>query len=175
MITPSFFNPFGFFEQEFPFSQPSNALRLRSQENDNSLGLRSFTRNPFFGDFFGQVAPFEDMNRISPFSSGSSSISDMFEGFRKKMEEEVKAFEELEKNPPQLEDPEHTSCFMRVMTNDNGHVKVKTMKKTPETEWETRVDEYQPSLENKDNGEKVQIEDESEQKQQQIEGSSDSQ
>ena len=170
MITPSFFNPFSLFDQEFP---SSNALRGRPEDN---FGLQSFRRDPFFSDFFGQVTPFEDMiSRISPFSSGSSSVHEMIENFRKKMEEEVKAFEELEKNPPQLEDPEHTSCFMRVMTNDNGHVKVKTMKKTPETEWETRVDEYQPSLEDKKNGENVQIEDETEQKQKQIQGSSDSQ
>lgn len=179
MITPSLYNPFSFFNQDFPFS---NALRLRPQDNEDFLGLRSFTRDPFFSDFFGELTPFEDMiSRISPFSSGSSSVHGMFENFRKKMEEEVKAFEELEKNPPQLEDPEHTSCYMRVLTNDNGHVKVKTMKKTPETEWETRTEEYDrrnPSLENKKDGEDVQIEDgaaEQQQQQQQIQGSSESQ
>jgi len=186
MTTQSFFNnPFSFFDQDFPFATrstpiegPSNALRVRRQDNESSLGLRSFRRDPFFSDFFGQTAPFGDMiNRPSPFSSGSSSVHDVFDNFIQKMEQEMQAFEELEKNPPQLEDPEHTSCFMRVMTNDNGHVKVKTMKKTPETEWETHIDEYQrgnPSLKNKENEENVQIEDETEQ-QQQIQGSSDSQ
>ena len=177
MITPSLFNnPFSLFSQDFPFS---NALGLRPRHNEDFFGLRPFTRDPFFSDFFGQRDPFEDT--IRPFLSGSSSVEDVFENFKQKMEEEVKAFEELEKNPPQLEDPEHTSCFMKVMTNDNGHVKVKTIKKTPETEWETRTEEYdrsKPSLENKKNGEDVQIEDDGAQpqeQQQQIQGSSDSQ
>ena len=182
MITPSLFNNFDLFDQHFPFS---NALSLRPSDNDDFFGLRPFRRDPFFSDFFdSRMTPFDDMmSRISPFSS-SGSIDDMFENFKKKMDEEVKAFEELEKNPPKLEDPEHTSCFMKMMTNDNGHVKVKTLKKTPKTEWESRVEEYDrrnPSLENnKKNGEDVQIEDgaepqEQQQEQQQIQGSSSSQ
>ena len=169
MTTHSFFNPLSLFDdQDFffsPFERPSNALRLKSEEEpERNLSLRSFRRDPFSSDFFGgDMVPFEDMiSKISPFRSSSNSIHEMFENFRKNMEEEIKAFEELEKNPPSLEDPEHTSCFMRVMTNDNGYVKVKTMKKTPDSEWETRVEEFErgnPSLENKESEEKMQLED----------------
>jgi len=51
---------------------------------------------------------------------------------------------------PILTDPEHTSYDMRVKTDDIRHVRLKTMKKEPNCDWQTHVEEYfkgQPTLE----------------------------
>ena len=39
-------------------------------------------------------------------------------------------------------DPEHTTYRMKVKTDDNGHVKVKTVRKDPGSAWETHVEEF---------------------------------
>ena len=39
-------------------------------------------------------------------------------------------------------DPENTSYCMEVITNDHGHIKVKTVRKDPGHEWHSYVEEY---------------------------------
>jgi len=98
-----------------------------------------FKGGSLFEDFFED---FED-----PFSSQFASIEDFTKGIEKHFS---KGFEELE---DELEvDPENTAFFMKEKVNNNGHVRVKTIKKLPKSDWETRVEEYnqgKPALENK--------------------------
>lgn len=58
------------------------------------------------------------------------------------IEEELHAMEEMIENPPKMDDPEHTSCFIKVVTNNNGHVKVKALQKSPGSDWEKYTQEY---------------------------------
>jgi len=45
-------------------------------------------------------------------------------------------------NDPLYFDPNHTTYRMKILTDDNGHVKVKTVKKDPGHDWETHIEEY---------------------------------
>jgi len=80
----------------------------------------------------------------------------------KQLNESFKQFDVLEHKA--LEDPEHTSYYMKVKTDDNGHVKVKTTRHEPGQKWKTTIEEYDrgnalegekqrvnPALENKQN------------------------
>ena len=58
----------------------------------------------------------------------------------KQLSQSFKQFDVLEHQA--LEDPEHTSYFMKVKTDDNGHVKVKTTRHEPGSDWKTTVQEY---------------------------------
>ena len=58
----------------------------------------------------------------------------------KQLNESFKQFEVLEHKA--LEDPDNTSYFMKVKTDDNGHVKVKTTRHEPGQDWKTTVQEY---------------------------------
>uniref|UniRef100_A0A6G5AH53 Uncharacterized protein n=1 Tax=Rhipicephalus microplus TaxID=6941 RepID=A0A6G5AH53_RHIMP len=58
----------------------------------------------------------------------------------KQLNQSFKQFDVLEHQA--LEDPEHTSYFMKVKTDDNGHVKVKTTRHEPGQDWKTTVEEY---------------------------------
>jgi len=92
-----------------------------------------------FGDFFGDISPFGYRHR---------SIFDRFDAIERYVDEMRAEMDRHFKNPeapqeyPKLRDPENTSYFMRVETNDNGNVRVKTVKKTPGSEWETKYEEY---------------------------------
>ena len=77
----------------------------------------------------------------------------------KQLNQSFKQFDVLEHQA--LEDPEHTSYFMKVKTNDNGHVRVKTIKKKPGSDWKTHVEEYyrgSPAVEGEKSQEKKAVE-----------------
>jgi len=69
----------------------------------------------------------------------------------RQLNREFKHFDVLEHEA--LNDPEHTSYFMKVKTDDNGHVKVKTTRHPAGGEWKTDIQEYDRgnALENNEN------------------------
>jgi len=81
------------------------------------------------------------------------SIQSLFGSIKNDAERELnRSFETFDvmEHHPILTDPEHTSYYMRVKTDDNGHVRIKTMKKEPNCDWQTHVEEYhkgKPTLE----------------------------
>jgi len=147
----------------------SYSMKVRTDEQDNShLRLRTSRRDPFSAwetvvdEFFRGVSPFENKFRpFDPFRTGFSSIQALADNIKRDVEREVnrhfRTFDVMESYPI-LTDPEHTSYFMRVKTDDNGHVRVKTIQKTPGSEWQTHVEEYnrgQPSLEGQEQEQKA--------------------
>ncbi len=95
--------------------------------------------NSPFDDFFGEISPFGYRHR---------SVFDRFNAIERYADEMRAEMDRYTKNleapqeDPKLADPENTSYFMRVETNDNGNVRVKTMKKVPGSDWETKFEEY---------------------------------
>jgi len=115
-----------------------------SPSKDNQQQLQLFKENSLFDNFFKDSFFSNDMVSIfDPLNDFSfNKVQNLFDNMSKKMEEEFHAVEEMIENPPALEDPEHTSCYMKVMKNDNGHVQIKATKKVPGSEWETYKKEY---------------------------------
>jgi len=141
----------------------SYSMKVKTDENENDqshLRLRTTRRDPFsdwitnVDEFFNARSPFESLlNTFDPFRTGFSSIQNLANRIKKDVERELNrtfdTFDVMEHHPI-LTDPEHTSYYMRVKTDDNGHVRVKTIKKEPGTDWRTHVEEYyrgKPSLE----------------------------
>jgi len=63
-----------------------------------------------------------------------------------------------------LEDPNnYSSYFMKIKTDDNGHVRVKTIQKEPNSDWKVNVEEYDrgnPAIGQDENKKKTAIEQE---------------
>ena len=128
-----------------PKESESKVDSLKAKESEELNLQQPARRDVFspwsssFGDFFGDISPFGFRHR---------SIFDRFDAIeryademRANMDRQFKMAEE-NKEYPTLRDPENTSYFMRMETNDNGNVKVKTMQKTPGTDWVTKFEEY---------------------------------
>jgi len=104
---------------------------------ENSLFDNFFKDSIFSNDMVSLFEPFHDF----PFKSVDNFFDDMSQEIEEEFNE-LDNIEEMMENPPVLEDPEHTSCYMKMMKNDNGHVKVKAMKKVPGEEWESVQHEF---------------------------------
>ncbi len=120
--------------QLVPHSHSNNQLGLFKE---NSLFDNFFKDSIFSKDMVSLFEPFNDFP-LKPFDNFFEDMSNMSQDF----EEEFDEIEEMMENPPVLEDPEHTSCYVKMMKNDNGHVQVKAMKKVPGEEWESVKHEY---------------------------------
>jgi len=108
-------------------------------------------------EFFRGVSPFESkLSTFDPFRTGFSSIQGLANSIKDDVERELnRSFDTFDvmEHYPILTDPEHTSYYMRVKTDDNGHVRVKTIKKDPSSGWQTHVEEYsrgKPTLKGQD-------------------------
>jgi len=144
-------------------NQKSYSMKVQTGDNDQShLKLRTTQRDPFSNwftdvdEFFSARSPFESMlTTFDPFRTGFSSIQSLANRIKNDVESELnRSFETFDVTDyhPILTDPEHTSYYMRMKTDDNGHVRVKTIKKEPGADWKTHVEEYhrgKPSLESK--------------------------
>jgi len=58
------------------------------------------------------------------------------------LNEAFRTFDVIEDLTPKMQDEKNTYCRMRIRTDDNGHVKVKTMQKDPGSDWKVEVEEY---------------------------------
>ena len=77
---------------------------------------------------------FKDMQRIAD-KIKSDVENQLHEAFR--------TFEVIEDmTPEKLGNDENAFYRMKIKTDDNGHVKVKTMQKDPGTDWKVEVEEY---------------------------------
>jgi len=74
---------------------------------------------------------------LSDFQSLADSIKADVE---KQLNQSFKQFKVLEHKA--LEDPDNTSYFMKVLTDNNGHVKVKTTKHQAGGDWKTDIQEF---------------------------------
>jgi len=129
------------------------SMKVRTSDDDNShLRLRTWRRDPFSAwesavqEFFRPMSPFDSMlSPFDPFRTGFGTIQALADRIKTDVERDLNrtfnVFDVMEHHPI-LTDPEHTSYFMRVKTDDNGHVRVKTIKKTPDSDWQTHVEEY---------------------------------
>ena len=103
-----------------------------------------------FGDFFRERSPFGQLDRAfssfdsfnSRFNSLQSLADQIKQDMDKRFKESAESFEGKEEYPT-LADPENTTYYKRVETNDNGHVRIKTVSKKPGSDWETKLEEYQ--------------------------------
>ena len=77
---------------------------------------------------------FNDMQRIAD-KIKNNVESQLNEAFR--------TFEVVEDlSTDKLANDPNSYCRMKIKTDDNGHVKVKTMQKDPGTDWDVEVEEY---------------------------------
>ncbi|RZM00361.1 MAG: hypothetical protein EOO88_58775 [Pedobacter sp.] len=127
-------------------------MKAKETEGKQSQNQRELRRQPERRDVYSEWNNSIDsfFRDVSPFGRHRYSIFDDFhprfnsmeryaEEMRADMDKHFKAMEEgKETEYPTLADPENTSYFMRVETNDNGHVKVKTVQKSPGNAWETK-------------------------------------
>jgi hypothetical protein len=125
-----------------------------------SYRLQTTRRDPFsdwvtsVDEFFRGRSPFENMlSTFDPFRTSFGSIQSLTDRIKNDVERELnRSFETFDvmEHHPILTDPEHTSHYMRVKTDDNGHVRIKTMKKEQHSDWQTHVEKYykgKPTLE----------------------------
>ena len=105
-----------------------------------------FKERNFSDDFWGPLDPFR-----TEFPLIGDITNDLEDHIEKEFNRGFDVLEELEDELTST-DPERTAYFMKLKTNNNGHVKVKTIRKLPKSNWETHVEEYfqgKPSLEYK--------------------------
>ena len=82
---------------------------------------------------------------LSSFGSTNQDIQNIASRIRRDVEHSLnRGFNrwDLFECEPVVYDPAHTTYHMKMLTDDNGHVKVKTVKKDPSHDWETTVEEY---------------------------------
>jgi len=77
---------------------------------------------------------------LALFRSIQSLVGSIKNDAERELNRSFETFDVMEHHPI-LTDPEHTSYSMRVKTDDNGHVRIKTMKKEPNCDWQTHVEE----------------------------------
>ena len=147
-------------------------LNVKTDDDQGQLKLRTSRRDPFsdwetdIEQFFRPRSPFENLlTSFDPFRTGFGSIQSLADRIQSDVEKELNrsfnTFDVMDYHPI-LTDPKHTSYYMKVKTDDNGHVRVKTIKKTPDSDWETHVEEY-------DRGQRK-LEGQKQQQQQSLEG-----
>ncbi len=103
-----------------------------------------------FEDFFRDRSPFGRLDRelssFDSFDARFNTLQNLADQIRQDMDKQFKqsaeSFESKE-GYPTLADPENSTYYKRVETNDNGHVRIKTISKKPGSEWETKIEEYQ--------------------------------
>jgi len=139
----------------------SYSMKVRTGDEDQGhVRLRTSRRDPWsdwetdIDEFYRARSPFESMlSTFDPFRTGFSSIQSLADSIKSDVERDLnRSFETFDviEHHPILTDPEHTSYYMRVKTDDNGHVRVKTIRKEPKSDWRTHVEEYykgKPALE----------------------------
>jgi len=140
----------------------SYSMKVKTEEDEDQghLRLRTTRRDPYsdwvanIDELFKARSPFESvLSTFDPFRTGFGSIQSLADSLKKDVEKDLnRSFETFDviEHHPILTDPEHTSYYMKVKTDDNGHVRVKTIKKEPNSEWKTHVEEYykgKPALE----------------------------
>jgi len=127
-------------EAEGKKGQESRELRQQYQKRgdvfsewDNSID-----------NFFREMSPFG--HRYSIFDDFYRPRYDSVGRYAEEMRADMdKHFKNLENPEAREEYPtlaENDSYFMRVETNNNGHVRVKTVQKAPGSAWETKFEEY---------------------------------
>jgi len=106
---------------------------LSNQQNLSSQGLNK----PFGSDVssFGSNLLFD-----CGFQSWQNLADKIKQDVEGQLNTSFKTFNVLEHEAKQ--DPEHTSFYMKVKTDDNGHVKIKTTKHPAGGEWKTNVQEF---------------------------------
>jgi len=132
----------------------SYKMKIKTDDNNQSnLCLRTTRRDPqsnfmtTIDDFFRGMSPFENMlNMFDSSRTGCSSIQKLADRIKCDVEKSLNRsfgmFDVMEFHPI-MTDKDHTSYYMRIKTDDNGHVRVKTIKKEPGSDWKTHVEEYQ--------------------------------
>jgi len=71
------------------------------------------------------------------------------------LSEDFRTFDVIEDlQPSSIKPDERTSYKMMIKTDDNGHVKVKTMRKDPGSDWKVEVEEYDRGSKSIKGGEK---------------------
>jgi len=151
-------NSFDILEQDAYNKQPQRrAAALPDKEKDSDrrdLSVRSEESDPFFAfdefdDFFRDRSPFSRLDRalgsFDSFDARFNSLQKLSDQIRQDMDKHFKqsaeSFEGKEEYPT-LADPENTTYYKRIETNDNGHVRIKTISKKPGSDWETKIEEY---------------------------------
>ena len=133
--------------QEKESKESKKEAGLQPQQQYQRRGdVFSAWNNSFDDFFFRDMSPFGYRYR-SPFDDFHSRMNSL-ERFADEMSQMRANINKHLENPeapqeyPKLADPENTSYFMRVETNDNGNVRVKTVQKNPGSEWVTKFEEY---------------------------------
>jgi hypothetical protein len=139
----------------------SYSMKVKTDDKDQSnLRLHTWRNDPLsnwqttIDELFRATSPFEGMlSSFDPYRAGLNSIQGLADRIKRDVEKDLNrtfnTFDVTESHPI-LTDPKHTSYYMRVKTDDNGHVRVKTIKKDPGSDWQTHVEEYnrgKPALE----------------------------
>ena len=130
----------------------SYEMKVKTDDDQGQLRLRTTQKDPSsdwitdIEQFLLPRGPFENLLTIfDPSRTGFNSIQNLADCIHKDVEKELNrtfnTFDVMDYHPI-LTDPKHTSYYMKVKTDDNGHVRVKTIKKTPDSDWETHVEEY---------------------------------
>ena len=80
------------------------------------------------------------------FSSISHEIQNIAQKVKRSVESSLgRSFNkwDVSEHDPVSYDPANTTYRMKVLTDDNGHVMVETVKKEPGHDWETQIEEYE--------------------------------
>ena len=139
----------------FPVSKLKNkkSPKRSPKSPKKTTDLEVFSGESLFGDLFKETfTPFKELiETFDPFTESVNAIEKVFDGISEPsemsdtshdLEEEFESVEDMIENPPELEDPEHTSYFVKYVSNDNGRVKVKSLQKVPGSDWEKYTEEY---------------------------------
>lgn len=72
------------------------------------------------------------------------------------LNEDFRTFEVIENMTPKMQDEKNMCYRMKIKTDDNGHVKVKTMQKDPGSDWKVEVEEYDRGSKSMKSGSQIQ-------------------
>jgi len=102
--------------------------------------LSIYNTNSIFGDMFPSFDRFERHleDQFQEAFESIASIDDLSLPF------DLESLDDLEDlAPPAIEDDEHTYCKMKILRDDNGHVKVKTFEKKPGSDWKVKTKKFE--------------------------------
>jgi len=137
------FRTFDVLERNFFDEAGRRGLNMRIRTDDDDwLGLRAIEKWPG-GDWLSEIDEIFTGRRTegSYFNRMQKIASKIQKDVEKQLNRSFKRFDVLEEEA--RKDPEHSAYYMKILTDDNGHVKVKTVEKPPgSNEWETKVEEY---------------------------------
>ncbi len=119
----------------------SKYLSLRATPKDSGSGFTSTIE-----ELFSARSPFEDLlTKFDTSKTGVNSIQQLANRIQKDVEKDLKRsfsmFDVLDYHPI-LTDPKHTSYYIRIKIDDNGYLRVKTIRKEPGKDFETHIEEY---------------------------------